>query len=106
VKWIVLILIFWSSTQCFGQRGYTKDSLQFKAYIHLTYLDAKVKGIKVKKVFCDYCTDGQLKHLKQRFWDMANSEKYDLDMGLGKVLIKRSLITRIAKEDFKNMNNE
>jgi len=90
----------------FGQNGYAKDSLQFKAYVHLTYLEARVTNIKVKKVFCDYCSESQLEYLTQKFWDMANSEKYDSEVRLQKGLRKRTLLTRIPKKDFKNLKND
>ncbi len=106
MKWIAVIAIFFGSMQVFGQKGYAKDSLQFKAYVHLIYVEARIKEIKVKKVFCDYCSENQLKYLKQNFWNMANSEKYNADVRLAKGLRKRTLLTRIAKEDFQNLKNE
>jgi len=90
----------------FGQKGFAKDSLQFKAYVHITYLEARVTDIKVRKVFCDYCSENQLEYLKQKFWGMANSEKYDSEVRLQKGLRKRTLITRIPREHFKGLKNK
>ena len=106
MKLIAIIAILLCSMHAVGQKGYAKDSLQFKAYVHITYLDARVKEIEVKKVFCDYCSKDQLKYLTQNFWSMANSEKYNADVRLVKGLRKRTLLTRISKEDFQNLKND
>ena len=44
---------------------YTKDSLQFKVYTIAYFKDSNVKDIKLDRVFCDYCSDAQLKALGQ-----------------------------------------
>lgn len=106
MKWITVIFLLLGSMHTFGQKGYAKDSLQFKAYVHITYLETRVNQIKVKKVFCDYCTDNQLKYLEQKFWDMANTEKYHPEVRLKKGLRKRTLLTRISKKDFKKLNDD
>lgn len=106
MKWILVIGMLLASIPAIGQQGYTKDSLQFKAYVHLSYEENKIKEIVVKKVFCDYCTDNQLKHLKDIFWSMADFEKYNADVRLIKGLRKRTLLTRISKEEFNKLKDE
>lgn len=105
MKWIAVIAILMGSMQVYGQKGYAKDSLQIKAYVHLTYVEGRIKEIKVKKVFCDYCSEKQLIYLKQNFWNTANSEKYNADVRLVKGVRKRILLTRISKQDFQNLKN-
>lgn len=103
MKWIVFLLIFWSSTQCFGQKGYAKDSLQIKLYANITYENKKSKEIKVRKVFCDYCNENQVKFIKEEGWRRAYQERYLPENRLTKGVRKLTIIIRIAKDDFKNM---
>ncbi len=106
MKWIAFILFFLSSIQCIGQRGYAKDSLQFKAYIHTTYEESFVKSIVVKKVFCDFCNKNELEYLKQRFWDMTNADKYHPALRIKNGVRKTTLITRVSKKDFEELKND
>lgn len=106
MKQLVAIALFFCASHMFGQQGYAKDSLQFKAYVHILYESARASSISVKKVFCDYCTETQLKYLKQKFWEMANSEKYNPEVRLNKGLRKRTLLTRISKKDFEKLKSD
>lgn len=106
MKWIAVIAIFLGSMQVFGQKGYAKDSLQVKLYANITYEDAQTKEIKIRKVFCDYCNESQLKFIKEEGWRRAYNERNLPENRLTKGVRKLTLIIRMAKEDFQNMKNE
>lgn len=103
---IFVILFGWSSIIAFGQEGYAKDSLQIKIYADITYENNRSKSIKVRKVFCDYCTEIQLKYIKEEGWRRAYDERYLPENRLIKGIRKLTIIIRMAKKDFKAFNNE
>jgi hypothetical protein len=95
-----------SSIHVFGQKGYAKDSLQIKLYANITYENKQAKEIKVKKVFCDYCNENQLKLIKEEGWRRAYQERNLPENRLIKGLRKLVLNIRISKQDFKNLKDE
>ena len=99
-------MILLMSSVVVGQVGYAKDSLQIKMYADIEYENKQPIRIEVKKVFCDYCSDKQLKIVKQEGWRRAYMERYSPENRLKKGIRKLTLILRFAKADFKAMNNE
>jgi len=106
VKWIAVIAILFGSMQVFGQKGYATDSLQVKLYADITYENRQTKEIKIRKVFCDYCNESQLKFIKEEGWRRAYEERNLPENRLRKGVRKLTIIIRIAKEDFQNLKNE
>ena len=104
----ILITVFCCilASKSFSQSGYQKDSLQIKVYTEIDYLDRIAKGIKVKKVFCDYCSEFQIELIKKeairRSYLIRNDE--DVRQVIGKY--KHALYIRISKKDFAEMKEE
>ena len=90
------------------QADYKKDSLQFKMYTRM-YVSKNLEtdSIIVKKVFCDYCSEKQLRILKKEAYRQSlleqNNPKYKKP---GEHRL--ALYVRLSKKDFKaiNENNE
>ena len=89
-----------------GQVGYAKDSLQIKLYADIEYKNRQPIRIDVRKVFCDYCSEKQLKRVKQEGWRRAYMERYSSENRMVTGIRKLTLILRFAKRDFKDMNKE
>lgn len=86
-----------------AQRGYQKDSLQFKVYTKmLINKEMFVDTIKVRKVFCDYCNDKQKTLLGLQAVeissDMRNMPRFRKP---GEHLI--AVYIRLARTDFENL---
>ena len=94
------------SMHCMGQKGYARDSLQIKLYADIKYEEGRTMDIAIRKVFCDYCDEGQLKYLKHEGWRRAYLERNLPENRLSKGIRKLTLLIRISKEDFKNLKNE
>jgi len=96
---VVLFLCFFS----FGYSqsiSYKKDSLQIKVYTEIDYVNKRVKEIVVKKVFCDYCSENQIKFLKEKALELATYDKYNPKKRLINGTRKFALIIRVSKKDF------
>jgi len=91
--------MFMFVTNLQGQ-SYAKDSLQIKVYTQIKYINNKVVDIKLKKVFCDYCSDYQRKEMGYEGLRRANIEKYYPENRLENGIKKLALYIRIAKKDF------
>ena len=70
----ILLLLFccYGVSNLFAQVGYQKDSLQIKVYTEAEYRNGLITEVKVKKVFCDYCTD----HQKELIQEEAERRTY------------------------------
>jgi hypothetical protein len=83
-----------------AQLGYAKDSLQIKVYTQIEYKNYKAIKIISKKVFCDFCSDLQLKYLENEALRRTNLEvanpKYVSKNGKAKL----ALYIRVSKKDF------
>lgn len=106
MKSLIIIALCVCSTYCVAQKGYAKDSLQVKLYASITYENKQAKKIEVRKIFCDYCNEDQLKFIKAEGWRRAYQERNLPENRLTKGIRKLTIIIRIAKEDFKNLKNE
>ena len=100
MKWIAVIAILIGSTQVFGQKGYAKDSLQVKLYANITYENRQTKEIKIRKVFCDYCNENQLKFIKEEGLRRAFQERNLPENRLTKG-VRKSIVGFIGGEPFK-----
>ena len=100
---IVFCLYLLISNNGFAQKtGYQKDSLQIKVYSEIIYENNKVESLKVKKIFCDYCSENQLKVIKQEAWHRAYEDRYSKKNRLKDGKRRLALYIRIAKKDFLN----
>ena len=88
-----------------AQRGYQKDSLQFKVYTKMVITkDMSVDTIKVRKVFCDYCNVKQKKLLGLQAIEMSyNLREVPRFKKSGEHLI--AVYIRLSKIDFENLNS-
>lgn len=82
-------------------QSYRKDSLQIKVYTEITYKSAKATNIKLKKVFCDYCTESQTNSIAEEALLRADAEKYYPENKLKNGKKRLAIYIRIAKSDFK-----
>lgn len=58
-----------------AQKGYAQDSLQIKVYTEISYERFQPIDIQVTKIFCDYCNNKQVEHLKVVAYDLAYAER-------------------------------
>ncbi|WP_299886653.1 hypothetical protein [uncultured Lacinutrix sp.] len=86
-------------------QSYKKDSIQIKAYTEITYNNNKVESIKLKKVFCDYCSEFQLESIGEEALYRANAEKYLPENKLKKGKKRLAIYIRISKVDFAAIKN-
>lgn len=103
---IVLFFLIAFSNVAFGQRGYQRDSLQIKVYAEIEYVQFKSKSIKVKKIFCDYCSDVQAEKIKEEALRLAylarNNRDYILENGVKKL----AMYIRVSKKDFAALKDQ
>lgn len=90
----------------FAQVGYQKDSLQIKAYTEIIYRDGLVKEIQVKKVFCDYCSEFQLKLIGEEAYRRTYLIRNDEGIKQVNGKFNHALYIRISKKDFANMKKD
>jgi hypothetical protein len=87
-------------------QDYRKDSLQIKVYTEIEYKAGEPIDIKLKKVFCDYCSKNQLQLLGEDAIRRTESEKYDPKNNLTNGKKKIAVYIRIAKSDFAGIKEE
>ncbi|APY00232.1 hypothetical protein CLV86_0336 [Lacinutrix venerupis] len=104
-KYTIIIVLFICSFKSFAQ-DYRKDSLQIKAYTEIKFTAGKPVDIKLKKVFCDYCSKKQLKLLGEDAVRRTENEKHDPKNKLEDGVKKLAVYIRIAKTDFASINED
>lgn len=92
------LLVF--ANQAKAQLGYQKDSLQIKVYTEIEYVQYRTKSIKVKKVFCDYCTKLQAEKIKEEALRIGYIVRNDKDNILNNGIKKLAMYIRVSKKDF------
>jgi hypothetical protein len=88
------------ANQANAQLGYQKDSLQIKVYTEIEYVQYKTKSIKVKKVFCDYCTKLQSEKIKEEAMRIGYMVRNDKENILNNGIKKLAMYIRVSKKDF------
>lgn len=88
------------------KRNYTVDSLQIKVYTEIEYVNSQPKGIVVKKVFCDYCTDNQIKYIGEKAKELAFYDRYNPKKRIVNGMRKFAIIIRVSKKDFLAIRDE
>lgn len=83
-----------------AQIGYTKDSLQIKAYTLITYKNNEAVKIELTKVFCDYCSELQREVLGEEAKRRSYNDRYLPENRLKDGQKRLALYIRIAKTDF------
>ena len=64
----------------------------------------EVDSLTVKKIFCDFCSEGQMDVLQQEAMRQSMIERYNPKYRKpGEHRL--ALIVRFSREDFKNLNN-
>ncbi|GAA4302058.1 hypothetical protein ICJ84_07915 [Aestuariibaculum suncheonense] len=89
-----------------AQVGYKKDSLQIKVYTEVEYENYWAQDIRVKKVFCDYCSEFQKEQIGnealRRTYFVRNDNKFRMPSGV----FRHALYIRIAKKDFARLRED
>ncbi len=101
---LVLTGLLFVVTHSWGQRSYRQDSIQFKVYTRL-YVgdDLATDSIRIKKIFCDFCSDRQLVALREAGLQMSNNERYNPKYRKpGEHRL--ALYIRLSKDKFKALN--
>ena len=104
-KYTLIIVLFICSFKSFTQ-DYRIDSLQIKAYTEIEYKAGEPTNIKLKKVFCDYCSKTQLTLIGEDALRRADGEKYDPKNKLVDGKKKLAVYIRIAKTDFARIKED
>ncbi len=100
---LTILFVLMGVNAIFAQ-SYKKDSLQIKAYTEINYKNSKAIAIKLKKVFCDYCTSMQIESIGEEALRRANIEKYYPENKLENGKKKLAIYIRISKKDFASIN--
>ncbi len=103
IKYSILFILLSLVANTVSAQSYKKDSLQIKVYTEITYKSAKATNIKLKKVFCDYCTEAQSNSIAKEALLRADSEKYYPENKLKNGKKRLAIYIRIAKTDFKSI---
>jgi len=106
MKLFVIIAFLLCSAYGLAQKGYSKDSLQVKLYADIKYENKQTKSIEIRKIFCDYCNEAQLKLIKEEGWRRAYQGRNLSVNRLTEGTRKLTIIIRFAKEDFKNLKSD
>ena len=97
---ITLFLCCFSFNYCIGQKNeFSKDSLRIKIYTKIEYVEGLLKKITVTKVFCDYCSPGQIEALKEQARELAFYERRYSNKGKVNEIQKYTMIIRVSKKD-------
>ncbi|WP_241148008.1 hypothetical protein [Lacinutrix jangbogonensis] len=105
LKYSLLFVLFVCCTMVSAQ-DYRKDSLQIKVYTEIEYKAGIPIAIKLKKVFCDYCSKTQLDLLGKDAVRRTESEKNDPKNKLKDGKKKIAIYIRIAKKDFARIRED
>jgi len=105
-KILTLLLFTIGLNPIYSQLGFKKDSLQIKVYTEIKYVNNEPIDIKVKKVFCSYCTDFQTKVVGEEGVRRSNEVKYDPENRLTNGVKRLALYIRVSKKDFAALKEE
>lgn len=94
------------SSNLMAQRGYAEDSLQIKVYSEIVYDQYEPTKITVTKIFCDYCTENQLKHVKEIAWEMAYKERNAPENIMSEGKKRLAIYLRVPKDKFRLLRDE
>lgn len=99
-------IILWASYLSAQSRGYHVDSLQIKVYTEIEYKNSKPKEIKLKRIFCDYCSENQKKAVGEQALRRTFAVRYEDIHKLKNGTKKLALYIRISKKDFLKLKDE
>lgn len=102
----ILIITVFCSNRVQSQVGYQKDSLQIKVYAAIEYVDSHPSEIKVKKVFCDYCSEFQIEKLSEEAYRRTFLIRNDKNVRLTNGTFKHALYIRVSKRDLAGLKRE
>ncbi|MEJ6792689.1 MAG: hypothetical protein QNK89_08190 [Lacinutrix sp.] len=103
---LLITLLLFCAFQTITAQDFRIDSLQIKVYTEIDYKAGKPIGIKLKKVFCDYCSKNQLKLLGEDAIRRTKSEQNDPKNKLKNGKKKIAVYIRISKKDFARIREE
>ena len=106
VQGIIICICLLLAKDALAQIGYQKDSLQIKVYTDIEYRDGLVKEIQVKKVFCDYCSEYQIKQLEAEAYRRTYLIRNDEGVRQTNGKFNHALYIRISKKDFAAMKKD
>ena len=106
IKLLVIGCFLVTTFSSFAQRGYQEDSLQIKVYSEIIYDQFKPIKIHITKVFCDYCTENQIKHVKEIAWDLAYRDRNAPENVMNEGKKKLAIYLRIPKDKFRLLRDE
>lgn len=76
-----------------------KDTLRIKVYTEIKYVDGRLNNVDVTKVFCDYCSQGQIDAMKEQALAIVHREKRYWTYGKENKIQKYTLIISVARKD-------
>jgi len=106
IKYSILFILLSVGLNTVLAQSYKKDSLQIKVYTEISYKSSKATNIKLKKVFCDYCSEAQTKSIGEEALRRADIEKYYPENKLENGKKRLAIYIRISKEDFKSITED
>ncbi|MDX1470660.1 MAG: hypothetical protein R3213_04120 [Flavobacteriaceae bacterium] len=106
IKFLLAVICLSSVTNVSAQRGYAEDSLQIKVYSEIVYDKYEPTKITVTKIFCDYCSENQLKHVKEIAWEMAYKERNAPENVMAEGKKRLAIYLRVPKEKFRLLRDE
>ena len=103
---LLTIITLFNTEAIKAQVGYQNDSLQIKVYTKIDYVNRKAVNIKVRKVFCEYCTEFQKEKLAEEAYRRTFLVRNDADVRLVNGTFKHALYIRVSKKDFAELKRE
>lgn len=100
---LFILFFLLSVSLTFSQQSYRKDSLQLKVYTEM-YVNKNIKidSINVAKVFCDYCSENQIKKIEEESLYRTEYEIHNPRYQKEGIHII-AIYLRISKDDFSKM---
>lgn len=104
---VILVICCFSFNYSIGQtRDFSKDSLRIKVYTEIEYVEGRMKKVEVTKVFCDYCSDIQIRALEEQAKANIYHDKSYWTYGKVNDIQKYTLIIKAAKKDLLAIKDE
>lgn len=88
------------NTIAYSQRGFEVDSIQIKVYTQIEYENYKPIKIEVTKIFCDYCSEEQLKKVELKAIQTTQRVRYNSESILANGSRRIKHVIRFKRDKF------
>ena len=97
---LIIALVCFCNISVSKAQSFRKDSLQIKVYTLAEFSNSELKNIKLRKIFCDYCSEKQLNVIGElglkKAKEVVKSSRKKVNNGTQKIAV----YLRVSREDF------